>query len=73
MRFVVSKDFLDTGSTPVSSTILPRSQAVRHQTLTLTCGSSNLPEATNFVFKVNLFHTLGMRVAATPKDYKASN
>ena len=47
MRFVVSKDFLDTGSTPVSSTILPRSQAVRHQTLTLTCASSNLAKAAN--------------------------
>ena len=46
MRFVVSKDFLDTGSTPVSSTILPGSQAERHQTLTLACGSSNLPRAT---------------------------
>ena len=72
MRFVVSKDFLDTGSTPVSSTILPRSQAVRHQTLTLTCGSSNLPEATNLIFH-NIKYILGMRVATTPKDYKASN
>ena len=29
--------------------ILPRSQVVRHQTLTLTCVSSNLTEAANYL------------------------
>ena len=34
------------GSNPsLSTTLLPHSQVVRHQTLTLTCASSNLAEA----------------------------
>ena len=39
------------GSKPsLSTTILPHSQVVRHQTLTLTCASSNLAEAAIFKF-----------------------
>ena len=41
---------------------LPRSQVVRHQTLTLTCVSSNLTEAANFY--CNLFDLLAQLVRA---------
>ena len=36
---------VDLGSNPSFPAILPGSQVVRHQTLTLTCVSSNLTEA----------------------------
>ena len=68
MRFVVSKDFLDTGSTPVSSTILPGSQAVRHMTLTHALPSSNLGRATiyyGFIAQLEEHKTENLGVAGS--------